>query len=130
MKIRQGFVSNSSSSSFIVAFPKGFEPTTKNVIDYVFNGNTGKMTYCDHSADITRVADVIVDYMTSQSPNDHERLMDALGGWLGGAPNYESFKKPSVNGKPYEIDWDTYNVATTRHRDFVFAELLSKWNDL
>jgi hypothetical protein len=31
MKIRVGFVSNSSSSSFVVAFPKGFKPTPANI---------------------------------------------------------------------------------------------------
>lgn len=37
MKIRQGFVSNSSSSSFIVAFPKNVKLTKKNIHKLMFD---------------------------------------------------------------------------------------------
>jgi hypothetical protein len=44
MKIRTGFVSNSSSSSFVVlaAFPKGFVATEANVEKYLNQGPEGK----------------------------------------------------------------------------------------
>ena len=44
MKIRAGFVSNSSSSSFVVlaAFPKGFSITEDHLRDYLNNGPSGR----------------------------------------------------------------------------------------
>jgi len=45
MKIRAGFVSNSSSCSFTVIFPHNFQPTTANVFNYLFAGRDPK-DYC------------------------------------------------------------------------------------
>jgi hypothetical protein len=44
MKIRTGFVSNSSSSSFVVvaAFPKGFKATRESVRKYLNEGPSGQ----------------------------------------------------------------------------------------
>ena len=45
MKIRQGFVSNSSSSSFIIAVPKGTEPTVQNMHRVLYGDNARKEFY-------------------------------------------------------------------------------------
>lgn len=45
MKIRNGFVSNSSSSSFVVAFPKK-PKTAADVWKYLFDGKDGGISHC------------------------------------------------------------------------------------
>jgi len=58
MKTRNGFVSNSSSSSFIVVFPKKPQ-SEKEVMKRLFNGQEGHISYYDmdvmHHSDISAI---------------------------------------------------------------------------
>jgi hypothetical protein len=51
MKIRSGFVANSSSSSFMVALPANLKPTAKNMQEFFFSAWTvaEKEDYADAS---------------------------------------------------------------------------------
>jgi hypothetical protein len=93
MKKRTGFVSNSSSSSFIVAFPKGFEPTRGRIIDYLFSQlDVITNPYHDEERGLTvsDAARYILGQMKDQSPNDQAKINEALSGWLPGQPDFPS----------------------------------------
>jgi hypothetical protein len=108
MKIRQGFVSNSSSSSFIVAFSK--EPTSiEEVKKEVFK----EVEYVGHSYDNFTVfsafdlAKIIFEDIQKQKPNVEEEIVDSVeGGWFKGHAEFSSFELP--NGK---FDWVGYEKA-------------------
>ena len=91
MKRRSGFVSNSSSSSFIVAFPKGFVPTRGHIIDYLFSQlNVITNPYHDEERGLTvsDAARYILGQMKDQSPNDQAKINEALSGWLPDQPDF------------------------------------------
>ena len=59
MKTRNGFVSNSSSSSFVVAFPKK-PKTVADVFKYMFNGKEGGVSIYDHPGlSYTQVSEIL-----------------------------------------------------------------------
>ncbi len=112
MKIRNGFVSNSSSSSFIVAFPVNMEITPATIENYVFGGQTS-INYYDYSVSVTVAAEKIYRQMKDQKPTNLDYLREKCNGWIGGAPEYDDFKT-LPNG---ECDWDAYTAATDKYRD-------------
>jgi len=58
MKTRNGFVSNSSSSSFLVIFPK--KPSSADrTLKYMFNGVDKDITIYDHHASTTEICDTV-----------------------------------------------------------------------
>ena len=69
MKIRQGFVSNSSSSSFVIAIPKGTEPTFDNLHRELYGTDDNKsfgMEYDWHHCDVNtyNVVEAIVSQIS------------------------------------------------------------------
>jgi hypothetical protein len=130
MKIRHGFVSNSSSSSFIVAFPKGFVPTVESVREYVFKDNRAIVHY-DHYAPVDQAVRTVFDDMTNQNPNNDEAILEALGGWMKGHPDLDDFRLPvpKDNLVAREYDWDAYQAACDEFFAKVATELKAKWAD-
>lgn len=117
MKIRQGFVSNSSSSSFIVAFPKDIEKTEMSIHKYLFGEKFGVLCpYEWHEAVSTgqAAAEVLKD-MLAQEANNQENIIEALGGHLPGAPDFDHFRKRKPDGG-YDYDWEAYSKASEEHR--------------
>ena len=84
MKCRNGFVSNSSSSSFIVAFPKDIEMTEAAVKKYLFQEDEFLYNYDDRMA-TKKSEEIILEEMKKQKPNDIENIRDNCNGWLDGA---------------------------------------------
>lgn len=131
MKIRQGFVSNSSSSSFIVAFPKGMEISSDNVQNYLFAGQEAITAY-DWIGTFTakEIAEQVTRDMRAQTPNVDEQIAEALGGHLPGAPNFDSFRKRSADGKGYDYDWDAYEKASSAHRAIMAEKIKSEFEGM
>ena len=84
MKIRKGFVSNSSSSSFIVAFPKMPESVEevkqmlfgdKEVYEHPYPEN-----YPDDPTEYStvKVAETVFEDIKDQEPNDQEAIIDRM----------------------------------------------------
>jgi hypothetical protein len=72
MKIRTGFVSNSSSSSFLVAFPNFFYPTTDAVQKALFDGKEGvmKTEWRGEKLSYRVAAEIIRSMLLMQESND------------------------------------------------------------
>jgi len=83
MKIRSGFISNSSSSSFIVAFPKGFPHSPEQLQSVLFNAvkeiafAVSEVTYKCGTKELARI---IYNTIKANPPNNNqEDLLDLLG---------------------------------------------------
>lgn len=78
MKIRQGFVSNSSSSSFVVAFPE--QPkSSEDVLEMMFPGNSPDevISIYDYSKTCKEIADRVwqdVEKQLAKEPEDSDDL--------------------------------------------------------
>lgn len=120
MKIRQGFVSNSSSSSFIVAFPKDMEVTKEAIKDYVF-GDKKYIHYYDYSIDTDTAAERILEQMKDQKPSDLKNITDNCHGWVEGYPELDNFRTMDN----HKIDWVAYSRATDEHRAKFVAQLIT-----
>lgn len=68
----------------------------------------------------------IVESMIQQEPNQHDVLVEAMGGWLDGSPDCDSFKLPATPTNPRrgfgEVGWDAYEEASNEYREKVLAE--------
>jgi hypothetical protein len=112
MKIRSGFVSNSSSSSFVVAFPKGFIPSLENVQHYLF-GPSPVIWEGNDVANLTatEAAARIYQDMRGQTPNDQALIMETLeNGYVYGGVDYQQYVKADRHTEPeaYEAEKEAY----------------------
>ena len=89
MKIRNGFVSNSSSSSFVVAFPKK-PKTAKDVLKYMFDGKEGGvgLEYYDEGLSYKQVTDRV--FMDIDLGNAVKGTMDKVVDVFSGRYHYYS----------------------------------------
>jgi hypothetical protein len=78
MKTRNGFVSNSSSSSFVVAFPKK-PKNAKDVLEYMFNGKEGGigLEYYDDGLSYNQVVNAVFEDIKSSSAKKADLKMIA-----------------------------------------------------
>lgn len=108
-------MSNSSSSSFVVAFPENVK-TTEEVKKYLF-GDLEHVEYYDYGTSTLEAAKCIADDMKGQR-GGKKRIQDALrGGYQHGAPDFENFRIPDPSNPQkrkwdLEIDWKAYEKAT------------------
>jgi hypothetical protein len=92
MKIRNGFVSNSSSSNFIVVFDK--KPKCEYDLRKVLfpNQNVFFNPYGNESWPITQVVDTIWEAIKGQRPNNKKAILDAIKqGYYKDCPDFHLF---------------------------------------
>lgn len=125
MKIRSGFVSNSSSSSFIVVFPK-VPKSKEDVQKILFNGHK----YFNHPYDdikytAEQVSETVWDAITKQTHNDREMILEAMNGYIPPGfpeiPPWEQYRNLSEEEKSKM--WDEYYKKINR-------EIIKKTNEL
>lgn len=81
MKIRSGFVSNSSSSSFVVAFPH-MPKDKEDLRMMLFNKDEEYIgPWGDQSFDIEQIVDIVLNDIEKQCPNDMMKIGSAMEGY-------------------------------------------------
>jgi hypothetical protein len=113
MKIRLGFVSNSSSSSFIVAFPS----TPKNVeeVRQTLFGDLNSVSY-EYDDSITfstlEMAQAVYNDLKNQISHTPEEIAEEITYgtcYEDGSPDYDDFRDNNKSG--WNIDWEAYEKA-------------------
>lgn len=114
MKLRAGYVSNSSSSSFIVAFEK--VPTTKKELKEVLFGKREEYhsPFNNEVWSTEDVAEKVWTDLAKKTPATLESIIDtiksgepALPEWLWALPEFRPPDWPS--GDYTDKDWEEYN---------------------
>lgn len=135
MKIRSGFVSNSSSSSFIVALPKSCDLKTT-----LFGGMESVSDSYGECWPVETILHVITMDIENQTPNNKEQVLEELQGYNPhygddnlsfnfpeyAEPNWEKLDK--LSGKERQLVWEKLEEENTRRAHLIY-ETFSKEND-
>lgn len=134
MKYRSDFVTNSSSSSFVVAFetrPKSVEEVKRLLfgdvdnIDYIFNYENNKKSFSTLD-----MATIVFNDIKTQKANNIKEISNAFKGNLDGSPNYDDFKLPTKTEQGYtDYDWKEYQKACDKFQNEKTKEFLNKFKN-
>lgn len=123
MKIRNGFVSNSSSSSFIVAIDH--KPVDANDLMGMLYPNMPEDTLHSYdrwdSVETHTIKEISESVFKNMSTNTTD-IAEAFGGWIDGAPEYNDFRK--ADGK---YDFDAYKKAYDEFQEAYAKDVLNKY---
>ena len=122
MIVRTGFVSNSSSSSFVVAFPS-IPQNVKEMQKLIFGDeeifNSGLDYYELNEYSTKSFADVIFDDFKGQSPATRDQIKKEFNaGYLDGSP-----ESPSYTDKK---EWDKWEQANKKYCDNIAEQFIKK----
>lgn len=102
MKTRSGFVSNSSSSSFVVAFKKKPE-NSYELLDLLFRLENDNLQvgvespYGEETVDALSAATIIWDQLKDQKPLTKKQIEEEIrSGWFDGHPEWNAFRTADV----------------------------------
>jgi len=137
MKIRQGFVSNSSSSSFIVPFPKNLKVNTDNVHEFLFGSKTPTNVvnqYNEHTIPSYDAVKTIISAMRRQKfsfKNRQRVLEEAINGYIQGEPEWEDLCDANtlMLDDIDELDklFKQFNEAISAYRTNALNSCLKQW---
>lgn len=120
MKIRNGFVSNSSSSSFVVLFPR--EPkNASDVKDMLFTKDQNIYYYDDYDKvnwTCDSVAEIVWRDICNQEKNDLEKAEEIISGCsnydYADAPDYDDFKYLPDGDDRWYAYYEAMNIYTKK----------------
>lgn len=122
MKIRNGYVSNSSSSSFVVIFPK--EPKSVEDVQKILFGKKKfyGSPWGDDKYPVEQVAKTVWDDICSQKKNNTEKALDILANSHGGdAPDYHDYDHITDRTKM----WAELQKAQKQYAKKIFNEFFN-----
>ena len=134
MKSRTGFISNSSSTSFVVAIPSSVkcECALRQIMFPERKGSCGHPESkgpCGHDSNGFSTREAAGDVWQEMQFPDHrldtrEKAIEAL--CKGHCPGVEldDFKMPLGPGKSQEFDWDGYSSAIKHWAELAYEEFL------
>ena len=108
MKIRSGFVSNSSSSSFVVVLEK--RPESPEEIKEVLFKNIESITYYDYVKSTKEISERIFNDIKNFEKNSKYLIENIINGLDEWGWRYEQYKKPDGN-----IDWAAHDRDYEQH---------------
>lgn len=126
-KIRNGFVSNSSSSSFVVAFPKKMKLTKESIKQHLYGDSEripspwgSCITDCvdglsteDASSQILR--DIEYQLANTTAKERRDGIIDVLIHELDLAPEYPSYDH-RISNEDRDKQWDAFHAAQKNFR--------------
>lgn len=122
MKRRTGFVSNSSSSSFIIALPK--KPESKEDIHKFFFSAAQIAVTTSYGEDCFPIAQVVGTlFHDLADPITKEKAVEiAMNGYVDGHPDMDVYRNRATS----EYDWDAYEKASKEHATKVMNAFMEK----
>ncbi len=133
MKFRNGFVANSSSSSFIISLPPGFESGNRNNLKKLLFGDQETLRVYDDVYSTKLLAEVILkDIDSAKTINTIKELAEELmRGRFDGMPNWPDWTKDEKRRNEADKKWekDCKEAATEKAKEF-FRKIGKKNNDL
>jgi len=125
MKIRNGFVSNSSSSSFLVAFDNNAIPTTEQEMHKLLFGSTQDhpVTEYDYEASSMEMArKALYDLQKQKKPLTFDQVLEEIrSGYFEGCIGTWDYEKHSETGsKMYELE-QQYREKYKTEKDWIHS---------
>jgi predicted ribosome quality control (RQC) complex YloA/Tae2 family protein len=108
-----GFVTNSSSSSFIVAFDK-VPNSWEEVLEMLFDADKATVSEYDLSMGTKEVAQIVFDDISKQTPNNLDELKETFSGFYDGIGKYKDYKK---------LDKKRYDSSTQKEKEELYDKL-------
>jgi hypothetical protein len=135
MKIRMGFVTNSSSSSFIVAFDK-VPNSWEEVLEMLFDADKATVSEYDLSMGTKEVAQIVFEDISKQTPNNLKELKETFHGFDDGLEKYKNYTKLEekrwefpFGSEEYNKLYDELNALSDEFEEIHFKKFLKKNKD-
>lgn len=125
MKTRTGFVSNSSSSSFVVAFKEPLPKDAAEVKSLLFGEEDSISCYGDPVSTKDAAEQVFSDMQKAKPMTDDEVAKEVSSGYYDGYPDYPAgiWNLPK---EEYRKAWDDHKVRVREGAKSLAREFLSK----